>query len=54
MGLARLHESMHRAEAEWLKKKGNGEQVNSRNDYLRARNYLRQGCVPLQSNYLCT
>ena len=38
MGLARLHESMHRAEAEWLKKKGSGEQVNSRNDYLRARN----------------
>ena len=27
--LARLHESVHRAEAEWLKK-GSGEQVNSR------------------------
>ena len=36
--LARLHESVHRAEVEWLKKKGNGEQVNSRNDYLRTRN----------------
>ena len=36
--LARLRKSMHRAEADWLKKKGSSDQGNSRNDYLRARN----------------
>ena len=35
--LAGLRKSMHRAEADWLKK-GSCDQGNSKNDYLRARN----------------
>ena len=36
--LAKLRKSMHRAEADCLKKKGSSDQGNSKNDYLRARN----------------
>ena len=36
--LAKLRKSMHRAEAAWLKNKGNSDQGESRNNYLRARN----------------
>ena len=44
---------MHRAEADWLKKKGSGDQGNSRNDYLRARNLyaeaVRRAKIDFQS-----
>ena len=49
--MTRLRKSMHKAEADWLKKKGRGDQGNSRNDYLRARNLYAKAVKRAKRNF---